>query len=231
MVTYAVEAALPRGGHVHGAAAARMRSVFYEGAKRVVDVVLAGAVLVALLPLLGLIAFLVHRAGGGGVIFAHRRIGRNGRPFDCLKFRTMVCDADRALSAHLEGSPEARAEWAATRKLQDDPRVLGLVGRVLRKTSLDELPQLVNVLRGDMSLVGPRPIVADELVHYADKSMWYLSVRPGLTGPWQIGGRSDTSYAERVSLDVHYAMFPSLLRDFRIMAGTARVLLTGRGAY
>jgi lipopolysaccharide/colanic/teichoic acid biosynthesis glycosyltransferase len=143
----------------------------------------------------------------------------------------MVRDADRALDLHLARSPAARAEWAATRKLRDDPRVLGRLGRFLRRTSLDELPQLWNVLRGEMSLVGPRPVVDEELALYAGQDRWYLAVRPGLTGPWQVGGRSDTSYAARVRLDVDYARAPSLRRDLRILLQTVRVLLSGKGAF
>lgn len=219
----------PQFGLVQLLPAERLHRALHGAAKRGVDVVLAASALVTLLPLLLAIALTI-RARGVPVLFRHRRIGRDGKAFSCLKFRTMVADAEAALAAHLAASPEASAEWEATRKLHDDPRVLGRLGRLLRRTSLDELPQLVNVLRGEMSLVGPRPIVADELRYYAGLSRWYLSVRPGLTGPWQVGGRSDTSYAERVSLDVHYAMFPSLLRDFGIMARTARVVLAGRGA-
>jgi exopolysaccharide production protein ExoY len=142
----------------------------------------------------------------------------------------MVHDADRALAEHLAGSPEARAEWHATHKLRADPRVLGALGHFLRRSSLDELPQLLNVLRGEMSLVGPRPIVHEELVRYAGQSRWYLAVRPGLTGPWQVGGRSDADYADRVRLDVQYARGSSVRGDVSILLQTARVVLSGRGA-
>ena len=155
-----------------------------------------------------LVALTIWVADGRPVIYRHRRIGRDGAAFDCLKFRTMARDADRALAAHLARSPAARAEWEATRKLRDDPRILGGLGRFLRRTSLDELPQILNVLRGEMSLVGPRPIVREELVHYGGQSRWYLAVRPGVTGPWQVGGRSDTSYATRVRLDVQLRAEP-----------------------
>ena len=199
--------------------------------KRGFDLCLAIVCLLAFSPLLLVVALAIWLTDGGPVIYRHRRIGRNGVAFDCLKFRTMARDADRALAAHLARSPAARAEWAATRKLRDDPRVLGRLGRFLRRTSLDELPQLFNVLRGEMSLVGPRPIVREELVHYGGQSRWYLSVRPGVTGPWQVGGRSDTSYATRVRLDVEYARTPSLRRDLSILLQTPRLFFVGKGAY
>ena len=178
--------------------------------KRALDLSVAALCLVVAAIVLILVALAIWLTDGGPVIYRHRRVGRGGAAFDCLKFRTMARDADRALAAHLARSPAARAEWAATRKLRADPRILGRLGRFLRRTSLDELPQLFNVLRGEMSLVGPRPIVREELVHYGGQSRWYLAVRPGVTGPWQVGGRSDTSYATRVRLDVQYARNPSL---------------------
>ena len=178
-----------------------------------------------------LIALAIRLTDGGPVVFRHRRVGRGGAEFDCLKFRTMARGADAALAAHLARSPGAGAEWAATRKLRDDPRILGRLGRVLRRTSLDELPQLWNVLCGEMSLVGPRPVVREELAHYAGQTGWYLGVRPGMTGPWQVAGRSDTSYAARVRLDVQYARFPSLRRDLGILLQTPRALIRGKGAF
>jgi lipopolysaccharide/colanic/teichoic acid biosynthesis glycosyltransferase len=199
--------------------------------KRGLDVAVAMLGLLAAAPAMIAIALAIRVVHGGPVIYRHRRVGRGGAAFDCLKFRTMVRDADHALAAHLARSPAARSEWEAMRKLRDDPRVLGRTGRFLRRTSLDELPQIWNVLKGEMSLVGPRPIVSEELVHYAAQSHWYLAVRPGLTGPWQVGGRSDTSYAARVRLDLHYARNPSLWRDLRILLQTVRVLLSGTGAY
>ncbi len=198
--------------------------------KRGLDLALATLGLLLAAPLMLLIALAIRLAHGGPAIYRHRRVGRGGVAFDCLKFRTMGRDADRALALHLACSPAARSEWDATRKLRDDPRVLGRLGRFLRRSSLDELPQLWNVLRGEMSLVGPRPVVEEELAHYAGQTRWYLAVRPGLTGPWQVGGRSDTSYAARVLLDVDYARNPSLRGDLRILLQTARVLLNGKGA-
>jgi exopolysaccharide production protein ExoY len=199
--------------------------------KRGFDVCFAAVALLLATPILAAVAVMIWVCDGHPVVFGHVRLGRHGRPFRCLKLRTMRRDGDALLGELLARSPEARAEWAATRKLQDDPRVLGRFGRFLRRWSLDELPQLWNVLRGEMSLVGPRPIVADELVHYDGQARWYFAVRPGLTGPWQVAGRSDTGYGRRVALDVQYAKAPSLRRDLGILVRTASTVLACRGAY
>lgn len=197
--------------------------------KRMLDVLGAGAMLLALSPLFLVLAYLTRR-DGGPAFYAHTRIGQGGRGFGCLKFRSMVIDSQARLDALLEADPEARAEWEATRKLKNDPRVTA-VGRFLRKTSLDELPQLINVLRGEMSLVGPRPVVAAELsTYYGAAAAHYMSVRPGITGLWQVSGRSDTSYAQRVALDVAYATKPSLWQDIKILLRTPVVVLARRGA-
>ena len=198
--------------------------------KRALDVAGAGALLLLGAPVFLLLALLV-RADGGPAFYAHERVGRGGRRFGCLKFRSMVVDSAARLEALLANDPAARAEWEATRKLRHDPRITW-VGRFLRATSLDELPQLINVLRGDMSLVGPRPVVAAELAnHYGAAAEHYLAVRPGITGLWQVSGRSDTSYAQRVALDVRYASNPSLLEDVRILLRTPAAVLLRRGAY
>jgi lipopolysaccharide/colanic/teichoic acid biosynthesis glycosyltransferase len=206
--------------------------VLRPAAKRTMDVALSAAMLLFLLPVfLAITAAVV--LDGGPVFYSHRRVGRGGRPFGCLKFRSMRPDADRHLAELLARDPAARAEWNATRKLRRDPRVTP-VGRVLRATSLDELPQLINVLRGDMSLVGPRPVVQEELEqHYAPAAAAadYLSVRPGVTGPWQVSGRSDMEYSERVALDAAYARNPSLRKDLVLLAYTVVVVLRRRGAY
>jgi exopolysaccharide production protein ExoY len=199
--------------------------------KRLIDIAAAAAILLAVTPLLLAIAALILLRDGRPIVYRHRRLGQGGAGFDCLKFRTMVRDADAALAAHLAADPAARAEWESSQKLRDDPRILGAIGRLLRRSSLDELPQLWNVLRGEMSLVGPRPIVADELVHYGRRAKWYFATRPGLTGPWQVSGRSDTSYATRVRLDVHYAQNLSLWRDLGILLRTVGVVLGNKGAY
>ena len=199
-------------------------------AKRGLDVLGAGLLLLALaLPFL-LLALLV-RLDGGPAMFAHKRVGRGGRFFGCLKFRSMVPDAEARLNEVLARDPAARAEWEASRKLKSDPRVTR-IGRFLRASSLDELPQLINVLRGDMSLVGPRPVQASELAaFYGAAAEHYQMVRPGITGPWQVSGRSETSYADRVALDVAYVMRPSLIEDIRLLLKTPAAVLLRRGAY
>jgi exopolysaccharide production protein ExoY len=198
-------------------------------AKRGLDIAVAGTALFLLLPLMLLVAGAVWAGDRKSPIFRHQRLGRGGRTFGCLKFRTMVVDSEAALSAHLAASAEARAEWAATHKLTDDPRVTAL-GKVLRKTSLDELPQLVNVLRGEMSLVGPRPIVQAEVARYGAAFATCFAVPPGVTGLWQVSGRSETSYAERVALDLDYASRWSLRRDLVILARTVPAVFAQRGS-
>ncbi|MCW8086470.1 sugar transferase [Sabulicella glaciei] len=199
-------------------------------AKRSLDVLGAGALLLFLAPVFGLLALLV-RSDGGPAFFAHPRVGRNGQVFGCLKFRSMVVDSQARLAALLAADPAARAEWEETRKLRVDPRVTR-IGRILRATSLDELPQLLNVLRGDMSLVGPRPVQQAELEsYYGAAAIHYMSVRPGITGLWQVSGRSETSYAQRVALDVAYVSRPSLLADLRILLRTPVAVLSRKGAH
>jgi exopolysaccharide production protein ExoY len=197
--------------------------------KRVLDVVGATLLGLVFLPLMLAVAVLLRREGGP-VIFRHRRIGRNGEAFDCLKFRSMVPDADRVLWELLEQHPELQAEWLRDHKLRDDPRVTA-VGRFLRRTSLDELPQLWNVMRGEMSLVGPRPVVREELLRYGRHLHRYLAARPGVTGLWQVTGRNDTDYRRRVVLDVYYVRRQSVLLDVYILLKTTQVVLGGSGAY
>ena len=167
---------------------------------------------------------------GRPVFIRHQRIGRNGIPFLCLKFRTMVTDADAVLRRHLIASPSAFEEWQNTFKLKNDPRVTWL-GRFLRKSSLDEIPQLWNILKGEMSVVGPRPIVEAEKTRYGMYIEHYCRVRPGLTGLWQVKGRSDTDYNTRVQLDVEYVGSISLLRDLKIVAMTIPAVLMSKGSY
>jgi exopolysaccharide production protein ExoY len=199
-------------------------------AKRALDLLGAGTLLLLALPAFLVIAALV-KMDGGKVFFAHERVGRGGRLFGCLKFRSMVMDSDRRLAALLATNAAARAEWEATRKLKSDPRVTW-IGRILRATSLDELPQLINVLKGEMSLVGPRPVQAAELAaFYGPAAQHYMAVRPGITGPWQVSGRSETSYAQRVALDVAYVAHPSILTDVKILLRTPAAVLARRGAY
>lgn len=197
--------------------------------KRAMDALGAGALLAVLAPFMLAIALII-RADGGPALFGHRRVGRHGREFLCLKFRSMVTDSQARLEALLARDPAARAEWEATQKLRNDPRVTR-IGRFLRATSLDELPQLINVLLGQMSLVGPRPVIQSELDRfYGAAAAHYMSVRPGLTGLWQVSGRSDTGYAQRVALDVAYVARPSLWQDIAILLRTPMAVLSRRGA-
>jgi exopolysaccharide production protein ExoY len=188
-------------------------------AKRAMDIAVASLALVLVCPLMLMLLVLVHLSMGGPALFAHRRVGCNGKAFRCLKFRTMVTNADEVLQQYLANNPDAAAEWATSRKLQHDPRVTAL-GRLLRKSSLDELPQLINILRGEMSCVGPRPITADELGRYAAHAPDYLSTRPGLTGLWQVSGRSSLSYEHRIALDSTYVRNWSLWLDIVLMLKT-----------
>ena len=197
--------------------------------KRGLDIAVATTALFLLLPLMLLIAALVWIGDRKAPIFRHTRLGRDGRSFGCLKFRSMVADGEAVLAIHLAASPRARAEWVATHKLSDDPRITA-IGRVLRKTSLDELPQLWNVLRGEMSLVGPRPIVQAEVARYGAAFSTCFAVAPGVTGLWQVSGRSNTTYAERVALDLDYASRWSLRRDIAIMLRTVPAVLAQRGS-
>jgi exopolysaccharide production protein ExoY len=202
----------------------------YVGAKRVVDVVLTLISLIALAPLM-LVLWCYCRVDGGPACFGHVRVGRYGREFRCRKFRTMVVDAEAVLARHLAENAPARAEWEANRKLTADPRVTRM-GRLLRASSFDELPQLFNVLQGDMSLVGPRPVVRAELAQFYGSrgAAAYLSVRPGVTGLWQVSGRSDVDYARRVALDTDYVRNASLWLDARILCRTVKVVLLRQGA-
>ena len=188
----------------------------------------AAILLLLLTPLFLLLAVLIRR-DGGDALFRHQRLGANGRMFPCMKFRSMVANSDRVLEQLLASDPSAAAEWNATQKLRRDPRVTG-VGRFLRKTSLDELPQLINVLRGEMSLVGPRPIVRAEIVRYGSEIRYYYQARPGLTGLWQVSGRSDTSYAQRVELDVRYVANWTFWRDVAIVLKTIPAVILRKGA-
>ncbi|MGJ3230766.1 MAG: exopolysaccharide biosynthesis polyprenyl glycosylphosphotransferase [Oceanicaulis sp.] len=186
--------------------------------KRTIDVVVSSIGLLALLPLLLPVTLLV-KLDGGPLLFGQDRVGRYGRRFKCWKFRTMVVDAEARLAAMLAADPELRAQWEAYQKLDHDPRITP-VGHLLRKSSLDELPQLLNVLRGEMSLVGPRPIMLDQIDVYGAALDAYVRMRPGLTGLWQVNGRNETTFAERARLDDWYARNWSLWRDFVILVKT-----------
>jgi exopolysaccharide production protein ExoY len=197
--------------------------------KRAADLVIAAVSLMAFLPLVTITALLVLLTMGRPVFYAHSRVGFERRPFNCLKFRSMVRDPDQVLERHLAENPEAAREWNDTQKLRNDPRVT-FVGRMLRKSSLDELPQLINVLRGEMSCVGPRPVVADELARYGAKAPLYLSTRPGMTGLWQVSGRSSVDYPTRVALDETYVRSWSVLLDLKILFSTVFILLNAGDA-
>ncbi|TCS04362.1 MULTISPECIES: sugar transferase [unclassified Rhizobium] len=201
-----------------------------RASKRAVDIVIATTALVLLSPLMLIVALIVKLSDRGPVFYSHTRIGYGGTPFGCLKFRTMRTDAAAQLAELLRTNPSARAEWETTRKLRNDPRITA-VGEILRKSSIDELPQLINILRGEMSIVGPRPVTAEELARYGEHVTSYMAARPGLTGQWQISGRNDVSYEYRVALDVQYVRDWSLARDFIIIAKTVPALFSQRGCY
>ncbi|MHA6316581.1 sugar transferase [Altererythrobacter sp. CAU 1778] len=197
--------------------------------KRAIHAIIALLLLVFLAPVLLIVAALVALTDPGPVFYRQKRVGKDGKPFDCLKFRTMRVDAEARLVELLAQDPVLRAEWEATRKLEDDPRITP-IGHFLRLSSLDELPQLVNVVAGDINLVGPRPIIASELPCYGRYLRHYLSVRPGLTGMWQISGRSSTTYRRRVAADVLYVRRRSLALDCYIVVATVPAVLFAKGA-
>jgi len=197
---------------------------------RALDILLSCVALTLFAPIMILVAGCIYVEDGGSAIFMQRRLGRGGCLFGCLKFRSMRVDAEAVLGSLLANDPASRAEWEGSRKLRQDPRVTR-VGSFIRKFSLDELPQFWNVLVGDMSLVGPRPIVQAEAIKYGRRLGYYYSVRPGLTGLWQVSGRSDASYRSRVAMDVIYCRSRRLSLDLRILAATIPAVLIGRGSY
>jgi len=211
-------------------AAPRTASELHFALWRVFDILGAAAILVAVLPFLVILAVVLYLTDPGPLFFVHRRIGFGGRSFGCLKFRSMKVNGDEILREYLAVSHVARREWAETQKLRDDPRVTR-IGLLVRKLSLDEFPQLINVLRGDMSLVGPRPIVEAEVHRYGRFFEHYCLVKPGLTGLWQISGRSETTYSERVELDVEYVSRKSLAFDAWLVIKTVPAVLLARGSY
>ena len=198
--------------------------------KRIFDLTLTiiGGLMIS--PLLLIITIAVAIENRGHVIFAHKRVGAAGKKFFCYKFQTMVPDADERLKEYLAENPAARREWEETFKLTNDPRVTKL-GNFLRRTSLDELPQLWNVIRGEMSLVGPRPIVQAEVVRYGKNIREYYMVLPGITGMWQVSGRSDTTYPERVAMDTWYVRNWSVWIDIMYLLKTFKAVISGKGAY
>jgi exopolysaccharide production protein ExoY len=200
------------------------------GMGRVLDVALALAVLIFTLPLTVTIAFLIKIADGGPAMFAQHRMGKDGATFRCWKFRSMVVDAETRLQDLLATDEAARREWEADQKLRRDPRITR-IGAFLRKSSLDELPQLLNVLLGDMSVVGPRPIVEAEIIRYGRSYRSYCAVRPGITGLWQVSGRNDVSYDRRVALDRLYARSKTVGLDIAILFKTIPAVLMRNGSY
>ena len=208
----------------------RLRMIWTLALKRFLDltVVITGGLII--LPLLMLIALLVKISSPGPVLYKHERIGRNGRHFHAYKFRSMVIDADERLKNLLDSDPEIKKEWETNFKLRNDPRIT-TIGRFLRRTSFDEFPQLINILKGEMSLVGPRPIIDAEVEKYGEDFNRIFSVKPGLTGLWQVSGRSDTDYAERVLYDTYYLQSWSVWLDIYVLLRTFAVVIKGRGAY
>lgn len=197
---------------------------------RAAEMLITIAAVIFLAPLMVITALLVRLSDGGPAIYRQVRIGRGGKTFYCLKFRSMSVHAEERLKALLDSDPAARAEWERSRKLKDDPRVTQ-IGRFLRASSLDEMPQLFNILKGDMGLVGPRPIIADEVPFYGVHFRHYCAVRPGLTGLWQVSGRSDVSYRERVIMDVAYVRAKCVMLDLKILMATVPAVLLRRGSY
>jgi Undecaprenyl-phosphate galactose phosphotransferase WbaP len=197
--------------------------------KRCLDCILALLALIFLFPLF-IVLCLIIKSDGGSAFFLHTRVGYRGRLFKCIKFRTMKENNREILNNYLATNPAAAAEWRETQKLRNDPRVTR-IGKFLRATSLDELPQLFNVLRNQMSLVGPRPIVMDEIKRYDGNIAYYIAVAPGITGLWQVSGRSNTSYERRVELDVYYVQTWSLLRDISILFMTIPAVILRKGAH
>ena len=204
-------------------------SLVHEQFALLVNKFLALLLLLLLSPVLTILVLLLWITDGTPIVFGHYRVGQDGKLFRCLKFRSMRRDSAAVLAELLRTDPAAQAEWQRDHKLLNDPRITPL-GRILRKTSLDELPQLINVLRGEMHLVGPRPITMAELTKYGSVRWHYISVPPGITGLWQVNGRNNTSYAERVALDRHYVESRSALVDAAILFKTVRVVLLREGA-
>jgi len=204
------------------------RKPAHSRSKRIFDVAAASMALIWFMPVLAVIFFLVRR-DGGPALFVQQRVGRDNRLFPCYKFRSMVPDAETALKDLLVCNEQFRVAWDAERKLRNDPRITRF-GAFLRTKSLDELPQLWNIIRGDMSIVGPRPIVPEELEKYGRDMMYYVEAKPGLTGAWQVSGRNETTYEERIALDVDYTSNWTFWRDVKIIFKTVGVVLSGRGA-
>lgn len=198
----------------------------YDFVKRIIDIIISGIGLIICLPIFILIAIIIKIDSKGPVFFKHKRIGKHGKKLEIYKFRTMIDNAEEAMKYFTE---EQKKEFKENFKLENDPRVTR-VGKILRKTSLDELPQIINILKGEMSIIGPRPIVKNELEKYGKNQERFLSVAPGLTGYWAANGRSDVSYEERMALELYYVDNRSLLLDLKIFLKTIGSVIKGRGA-
>ena len=223
------ELTLPH-GRVDAPARVPSAELHDDGVIRAMDMTIVILALVFLFPLMALIALSIVLQDGGPVFFSQRRIGRGGRPFHCYKFRSMTVGAEARLAAILAANPIARAEWARDHKLRMDPRVTPF-GAFLRRSSLDELPQLFNVLRGEMSVVGPRPIVEAEITRYGRRFRHYCSVKPGITGLWQVSGRNDVNYRSRVALDCLYVRSRSPWLYLWITIATIPAVIMRKGSY
>lgn len=199
--------------------------IYEVGFKRLFDVVCVILAAPIIAPLIAVLAFLVSR-DGSSAFYLQERVGRSGRIYRIWKLRTMVANADQQLQKYLDGNPEAAAEWALTQKLKRDPRITPL-GRLLRKSSLDELPQLWNVLIGDMSLVGPRPMMPEQIDIYPGRA--YYTQRPGITGSWQVSERNESSFADRARFDTDYVAKMSFVNDIKLLFATCRVVVKGTG--
>ena len=203
-----------------------LRKEVYLFSKRILDVIVASLGLVVLAPIFLILAVLVKIDSKGPVFFAHTRIGKNGKKFKMYKFRTMYENAQEMIK---EFTPEQMAEWKENYKLKDDPRITK-IGKILRKTSLDELPQIINIIKGDISIIGPRPVIGEELEKYGENKNKFLSERPGLTGYWAANGRSDTTYEERMEMELYYIDNISFKTDFKIFFKTIISVLKREGA-
>jgi lipopolysaccharide/colanic/teichoic acid biosynthesis glycosyltransferase len=228
-MTYASTAAA---GSLSAASGAKSRPAKPLGGlvKRSFDICFAALALLACLPIFVVIACLVRIASPGPIFFRHTRIGFDGVPFKCTKFRTMHVDSAAQLAAHLAANPAARAEYAEFRKLKDDPRIIPFIGAFLRKSSLDELPQFFDVLTGNMSVVGPRPVTEEELGLYGSARRIYKACRPGVTGLWQVSGRNELSFEQRVEIDKSYVRGWSFRKDLWIIVKTIKVVACREGA-
>ena len=223
-----LQATIDRAAARHALRQTATRRAFSWGA--MLEISIALLLLLFLAPWMIVVALIVHLQDSGPIFFAHRRIGMDGRPFNVLKFRTMVVDAEVRLQRHLATDPEARRDWLLYHKLREDPRITA-IGGFLRKSSIDELPQLINVVRRDMSFIGPRPIVAAEIAKYGRFYREYCSVRPGITGLWQVSGRNDTSYRRRVAMDVLYSRRASPMLNVQLALLTVPAVLRWKGSY